>query len=174
MAIRVKSRAKLTAMTVFALYAFTSAGLTRDNSNCQKSSKVPLKAGDQITSIYFSDADSGRANGVCFRYYNIDAAETGPVGTRGGAQCEQERDKGLKDKSWMINQTNGHYLVVTAVYGFDRYHRQLIEIDINGETLGELALSKGIYFSWRHKGGRPLEPKPQYCESGKLNWLRRK
>ena len=46
----------------------------------------------EITSIYWSDADSGRINGsLKFRLNSIDAPETGGVGAAiGGAECELE------------------------------------------------------------------------------------
>lgn len=57
-----------------------------------------------ITSIYWSDADSGRINGdIKFRLNNVDAPETGGVGAAiGGAACELERERGFASKDWIV------------------------------------------------------------------------
>ena len=54
-----------------------------------------------ISSIYWSDGDSGRINGsIKFRLNDIDAPETGEVGAAiGGAKCEAERAKGFEPEA---------------------------------------------------------------------------
>ena len=82
---------------VVVLLAFwVVVGWSHASDYCRKQRVNPLQVGDVITSIYWSDSDSGRANGVCFRMKDVDGAETGPVGSWGGAKCEAERVIGFK------------------------------------------------------------------------------
>lgn len=68
-----------------------------------------------ITSIYWSDGDSGRINGsLKFRLNDIDAPETGGVGAAiGGAKCEAERAKGDESKAWVVAFTKDTNLKIT-------------------------------------------------------------
>lgn len=119
----------------------------------------PLRVGDVIETLYWSDADSGTANGVCFRYANKDAAETGPIGSWGGAKCEEERKTGYQAKSDMIAVTRGKRVVVSDIHGFDRYYRQLVQFYVDGEDLGALAIDEGILHNWPFFRGRALKPR---------------
>jgi len=131
---------------------------------CSEARKTPLKAGDVITDIYWSDADSGRANRVCFRNANADAAETGGIGSWGGAQCEAERVIGYASKAWVIEETGGKDIVVGDIFGFDRHDRQVVSFIIDGQDWNETAIDAGVYKSWVFKHGKPLTPKPNYCQ----------
>ena len=53
------------------------------------------------TSIYWSDADSGRLGDLKFRIANKDAPETGSLRQRGGAKCEAERQLGYEARTAM-------------------------------------------------------------------------
>ena len=65
----------------------------------------PLRAGTVAKTIYWSDGDSGRIDGMPFRLADIDAPETGGVGARGGAKCESERELGFAAKAWVVELT---------------------------------------------------------------------
>lgn len=76
----------------------------------------------RITLIEWDDADSGDINGVRFRLSDVDAPETGGVGAAiGGAQCEQERARGIASRSWIQERTRDtNALRITNSYGYDR------------------------------------------------------
>ena len=84
------------------------------------------------TSIYWSDGDSGRIDGMKFRLANVDAPETGGVGAIGGAKCEFERELGFEAKEFMVDLTRNADLVITSNSGADRYDREvMIQVLIN-------------------------------------------
>jgi len=130
---------------------------------CKSMRQNPLEVGDVISDIYWSDADSGRANKVCFRVANADAAETGPIGSFGGAKCEKEREVGYQSKAYAIERARGTRMVVTGLHGFDNYDRQMIDMSSDGLDWVDVGLSAGIYKRWIFKNGRKTMPKPLYC-----------
>ena len=73
-------------------------------------------ASHEVTSastIYWSDGDSGRLDGMDFRLADIDAPETGGVGAAiGGAKCENERMLGYEAKAYMVEITRNAELNV--------------------------------------------------------------
>lgn len=94
---------------------------------------------------------------------DVDAAETGPVGFRGGAKCEAERVIGFKSKEDVKNYTSDKTIIVNATYGFDDFHRQLVGFDIDGRDLKKAGLREGFYKSWIFISGKKTHEKPNYC-----------
>ena len=122
-----------------------------------------------ITQIYWSDGDSGRitfnsGETVPFRINDRDAPETGGVGAAiGGAKCEMERELGFASKGWVVEYTRGAELEITGNHGADRYDRQIIDLSVNEQDLGDTGIELGHYRSWRHDGKKSLEPRPDWC-----------
>lgn len=114
-------------------------------------------------SIYWSDGDSGRLDGMKFRLANVDAPETGGVGAIGGAKCEFERELGFEAKAFMVELTRDAELVITSSSGPDRYEREVIHLSVNGRDIGELGIEAGHLGPWPHKGRRALTDKPDWC-----------
>lgn len=123
----------------------------------------------QIKSIYWSDGDSGRitfsdGETLPFRVNDRDAPETGGVGAAiGGAKCEKERELGFNSKSWVVEYTRDADLEISSDHGTDRYDRQIIDLSVNGQDLGDSGILLGHYRSWRHDGKKQLEPRPDWC-----------
>jgi len=134
---------------------------------------VPLAAcggaeGVQVTttpasSIYWSDGDSGRIDGMQFRLANVDAPETGGVGARGGAKCEAERELGFEAKAFVVELTRDAELIITSKSGADRYNREVITLSVNGQDIGEAGKVAGHFGDWPHRGRRALSRKPDWC-----------
>ena len=121
---------------------------------------------DEITSIYWSDADSGRINGsLKFRLNGIDAPETGGVGAAiGGAKCELERKRGFAAKEWMVALTRDVKLTIAADYGPDKYDRLVIDLGAAGVDVAVIGVEAGYLKPWPHKGRRALVKKPDWCK----------
>ena len=120
-----------------------------------------------IQSIDWDDADSGDINGVRFRLYNVDAPETGGVGAAiGAAECDLERERGLKAKAWMKEQTPPSALRITAAHDYDTTPkpRLLIELSANGQDVGKSGIAAGYLKPWLHRGSKPLASKPDWCK----------
>ena len=119
----------------------------------------------EITSIYWSDADSGRINGsLKFRLNDVDAGETGGVGAAiGGAKCELERERGYEAKEWIVGYTRGVELKITDEYGLDKYDRLVVDLSASGKDVGLAGIGKGYLKPWPHKGRRALAKKPDWC-----------
>ena len=98
-----------------------------------------------ITSIYWSDADSGRLNGsLKFRLNSVDAPETGGVGAAiGGAKCELERERGFESKKWIVGLTRGSELSISKDYGLDKYERIVIDLSVAGVDVGKAGIAAG-------------------------------
>ena len=116
-----------------------------------------------VDTIYWSDGDSGRINGMKFRLANVDAPETGGVGARGGAKCEAERVLGYVAKEYMVELTRLVPLEITSSYGQDRYGREVIDLAVDGIDVAERAIEDGHLAPWPHKGRRALQKKPDWC-----------
>lgn len=129
---------------------------------CGQPAAAPVSAAS-ASSIYWSDGDSGRIDGMKFRLADVDAPETGGVGARGGAKCEYERELGFEAKAFMVDLTRDAELVITGSNGPDRYQREVITLSVNGEDLGGLGIAAGHLGPWPHKGRRALSPKPDWC-----------
>jgi len=125
---------------------------------------TPLPKGEVITSLYWSDGDSGKANGHPFRLNNGDAPETGGVGAAiGGAKCEAEREWGFRAKEFMVLETKDGEQVITDNYGQDRHGRWVLDIADDGRDLVELGTKWAVIRSWKHDGKKALEPRPEWC-----------
>ncbi len=118
-----------------------------------------------ISSIYWSDGDSGRINGsIKFRLNDIDAPETGGVGAAvGGANCEAERAKGYGSKAWGVSFTKDTALKITQTHGQDRHERLIIDLSSNEQDVGKSGLKAGYYKAWPHKGKKALSERPKWC-----------
>jgi len=117
------------------------------------------------TSIYWSDADSGRLGTLKFRIANKDAPETGSLKQRGGAKCEAERALGYEAKAYMVGFTKGKEIRITRDYGEDRYGRLVVDLTADGDDVGEAGEAAGHLRNWLHKKGRALAPKPDWCSN---------
>lgn len=129
---------------------------------CAQPVAAPVST-DPARSIYWSDGDSGRIDGMKFRLADVDAPETGGVGARGGAKCEYERELGFEAKAFMVDLTRDVDLTITGSNGPDRYEREVITLSVNGEDIGALGIAAGHLGPWPHKGRRALSPKPDWC-----------
>ena len=122
----------------------------------------------EITSIYWSDGDSGYLNGkkIPFRLANVDAPETGGVGAAiGGAKCELERQRGFEAKAFVVELTENAELTIHREYGLDKYKRLVINLHANGLDVGKSAVNTGHLQDWPHKGRRQLVKKPDWCKN---------
>jgi endonuclease YncB( thermonuclease family) len=123
---------------------------------------APLKA-KTYTSIYWSDADSGRLGDLKFRIANKDAPETGSLKQRGGAKCEAERALGYEAKAYMVGFTKRKEIKIARDYGEDRYGRLVVDITADGVDVAKAGEAAGHLRDWPHKKGRALAPKPDWC-----------
>lgn len=122
---------------------------------------------EPAATIYWSDGDSGRIDGRKFRLSDVDAPETGGVGSFGGAKCEHERELGYEAKAFIVELTRNAELEITAHYGTDRYEREVIDLSANGQDVGTAAIEAGHLGAWPHKGRRALSDKPDWCNQAK-------
>ncbi len=124
-----------------------------------------IEPGHVVSNIYWSDADSGKIDGERFRLYNVDAPETGGVGARSGAKCEEERSLGYDAKAFMVELTKDAEVIVTATYGHDRTPkpRLLVELSVNGADLLQAGIKAGHLAPWPHEGSKKLASKPDWC-----------
>jgi endonuclease YncB( thermonuclease family) len=134
-------------------------------SGCSASAKdVPHEiVGSVINSVYWSDGDSGRIDGVKFRLANVDAPETGSLKQRGGAKCESEREIGYEAKAFLVALTKTGTVQVERDYGYDRYKRLVVDLSVNGQDIGKTAVTAGHIKAWPHRKGRAQAPKPDWC-----------
>ncbi|MEL6475336.1 MAG: thermonuclease family protein [Pseudomonadota bacterium] len=99
--------------------------------------------GDAAQSIRWSDGDSGESDGVRFRLVDVDAPETGPVGSERGARCSSEQALGHEAKTFMDRLTRNAALTVRT-YETDRYGRIIIGLDADGENVIDQATEAGF------------------------------
>ena len=76
--------------------AMMTLGCSADAQN-----NTPDVVGQVYNTIYWSDGDRGRLDGLKFRLANIDAPETGRLGQRSGAKCELEIERGFEAKAYI-------------------------------------------------------------------------
>lgn len=148
-------------------------GLALSLAACSQSGFVPeAQAYDQsdlISSIYWSDGDSGRitmqsGEVLKFRLNDIDAPETGGVGAAiGGAKCEKERELGYLAKEWAVEYTRDVPVTITADHGEDRHGRNIFDLAANDNDVGQAGIKAGVYGSWKHDGKKALEKRPVWC-----------
>jgi len=138
------------------LLAACSAVATEDTAAAPLNSKT-------YTSIYWSDADSGRLGELKFRIANKDAPETGSLKQRGGAKCEAERALGYDAKAYMAGFTKGKEIRIARNYGKDRYGRHVVDLTADGVDVGVAGEEAGHLRDWPHKNGRALTSKPDWC-----------
>lgn len=111
--------------------------------------------------VYWSDGDSGRlSDGTKFRLHGVDAPETGSMKQRGGAKCEAERALGYDAKAAAVELTRGRPVTVTQIMGRDRYGRNVVSLNMDGEDLAALLVASGSHRAWDYDGGAP---KPDWC-----------
>ena len=84
---------------------------------CAAKEPIETVVSKSYTSIYWSDADSGRLGELKFRIANKDASETGSLKQRGGAKCEAERALGYEAKAFMVGFTKGKIIRISGEYG---------------------------------------------------------
>jgi len=118
---------------------------------------------DEKISIYWSDGDSGRLNGLKFRLANIDAPETGSLKQRGGAKCETERKIGYAAKAFLVEFTRRKDIRIIRDYGEDRYGRLVVDMSANGVNVAQAGIDAGHLKAWPHRNGRQLAKKPDWC-----------
>ena len=123
----------------------------------------PPSAADAIRSLYWSDGDSGRADGVPFRLADVDAPETGGVGSRGGAKCERERELGYEAKAFIVSATKDKTLAITFNGEVDDFGRRVATIAADGQDVGSMGVAAGHLGPYVFDGKRATMPKPKWC-----------
>jgi endonuclease YncB( thermonuclease family) len=123
----------------------------------------PASGADPVKSIYWSDGDSGRADGVDFRLADVDAPETGGVGARGGAKCEAERELGFRAKAFIVEATKGKPLSIVFNGEIDGFGRRVANIAAAGKDVGQLGIEAGHLRPYVFEGKRATMPKPNWC-----------
>jgi endonuclease YncB( thermonuclease family) len=93
-----------------------------------------------VTSIRWSDGDSGEIDGDRFRLANVDAPEIGKPA------CEAERDLGRQTKRYVRQITENADVKIHHEFEPDRYDR-------------------GVLKSWPQDRGRALRAKPDWCRN---------
>ncbi|RIJ27711.1 thermonuclease family protein [Henriciella algicola] len=115
--------------------------------------------------IYWSDGDSGRIDGLEFRLADVDAPETGGVGAAiGGAECERERELGFEAKAFMVELTKDAELVITSREAPDRFGRVVLSLSADEEDVARSGLDAGYLAPWPHDGSQALLEKPSWCD----------
>ena len=123
----------------------------------------PPSAADTVKSLYWSDGDSGRADGVAFRLADVDAPETGGVGSRGGAKCERERELGYEAKAFIVSVTKGKTLSINFNGEVDDFGRRVATVAADGKDVGLLAIAAGHLRPYVFDEKRATMSKPKWC-----------
>ena len=116
------------------------------------------------TDIYWADGDSGTLDGLEFRLSDLDAPETGPVGSPRGAKGPEEQRAGYAAKDYMRAQTHSS-VVSYSVHDKDRYGRIVVRVSVDGVSLEPRAMDAGHLKPWPHINGKPVRSKPDWCRS---------
>ena len=126
---------------------------------------VSLSAdGQPVHSIEWHDGDSGKINDIAFRLADIDAPESGPVGSLTGAKCEKERSSGRLAKDWIVEFTRGKSLVITGRDPtLDDFGRVVLTLSVNGKDLGDLGVAARRYRPYIFENGKSMFSKPLWC-----------
>ena len=118
-----------------------------------------------VSSLYWSDGDSGNVNGVPFRLADVDAPETGGVGAAvGAAKCEKERELGYKAKEFIVNATKTGKVTITSTEERDDFDRTVMTLAIDGKDIGQLGVGAGFLRPYVFDGQRATMPKPDWCK----------
>jgi endonuclease YncB( thermonuclease family) len=117
-----------------------------------------------VTSIYWHDGDSGKVNGKDFRLADVDAPETGGVGSINGARCDAERAAGFAAKAWILDATKGKRLMITGGDAKrDKWDRDVLTLSVNGQDLGAMGVAAGVLKPYVFENGRSKTKKPKWC-----------
>jgi len=101
---------------------------------------------------------------VPFRLRNIDSAETGELGSIGGAKCEQELKKGFLAKAFIVALTSNTTVIVSNNHGSDRYGRNVVDLEPDGVDVAYSGIKAGHLQHWPHDdNGNSLSAKPNWC-----------
>lgn len=122
-----------------------------------------LIEGQTHTQIYWSDGDSGRLSGLKFRLNSIDAPETAYRKVGKSAECDKEIELGYLSKEFMLNLTKDQVITVDKFYELDRWGRAVVDLSVNGTDIAQSGIKSGALRSWKHKKGRALELRPDWC-----------
>lgn len=114
-------------------------------------------------SVTWADGDSGRFGEIEFRLADVDAPETAPVGSRNGAKCKAEQDKGRAAKAFMQDLTRSGRVTVTEIGEADRYGRHVVEIAVDGRSVSASAMAAGHLKPWPHENGKAMAARPDWC-----------
>lgn len=117
----------------------------------------------QGPTLTWADGDSGRFGEIEFRLADVDAPETGPVGSRNGAKCKAEQDNGRAAKAYMQDLTRSGRVTVTEIGEADRYGRHVVEIVVDGRSVSASALAAGHLKPWPHENGKAMAARPDWC-----------
>ena len=120
---------------------------------------VVPSAAQSVTSLYWTDGDSGRVDGVTFRLADVDAPETGGVGSHGGAKCEKERELGFKAKEFIVNATKSGKVTITSSEDKDDFGRTVMTLAIDGKDIGQMGIAAGHLRPYVFNGKRATMPK---------------
>lgn len=123
---------------------------------------APPAAGEPKT-VEWVDGDSGRFGSIEFRLADVDAPETGPIGSRNGAKCQAEQIKGRAAKAFVQDLTRTGSVEVRQIGETDPYGRQVVEIIAGGKSVTSSALAAGHLRPWPHKNGKATAPRPDWC-----------
>jgi len=137
---------------------------TSQTSYAQNQIAMP-ESFNQIHTITWSDADSGKINGLKFRVNSGDAPETGRLGQKSGAECQAEIILGKKATDY-VRALKPTDFKVTGYHGIDRYERHLVDLAYLKENYLTHQINIGYMKSWLHQGTRALEPHPNWCSAG--------
>lgn len=132
-------------------------------SNAQEVTSSAYDTAASYSSIYWSDADSGKIGEIKFRLANVDAPETGSMKQRGGAKCEYERKLGYASKAYMVGFTKGKTTRIARDYGEDRYGRLVVDLEADGDDVARAGVNAGHLRDWLHIKGRAQYAKPDWC-----------
>jgi hypothetical protein len=114
------------------------------------------RSAPRTVSVTWVDGDSGTIDGREFRLHGVDAPEGSP--TR--AQCKEERALAPHSRAAAQALTRGAVVSVTRSHGFDRYGRELVDLEANGRSVANALLASGSVKAWNYEGG---QSKPNWC-----------
>jgi len=147
--------------------AAVPGSMTTDETTSNESTPETLPSGETtIGEINWSDGDSGRLVEMPFRLRDVDAPETGGVGSAiGGAKCTSEQNHGKLAKEFIVALTENAAIEITNNYGPDRYGRFVVDLNADGIDVATAGIEAGYLKPWPHDAdGKSLTAKPNWCE----------